>query len=706
MIRVVKKDNTKEEFNVQKVIQAVDKSAQRALIQFTDEEHDFICKFVEDKVLSMNKEEIYIREMHNIVEGALEQTSPLVAKSYRDYRNYKQDFVHMLDEVYKKSQSIMYIGDKENSNTDSALVSTKRSLIFNQLNKELYQKFFLTTEELQAARDGYIYIHDMSARRDTMNCCLFDVKSVLEGGFEMGNLWYNEPKTLNVAFDVIGDIVLSAASQQYGGFTVPSVDLLLEPFAEKSYKLLYEKYLSLGIPSERAEEEALKDVKIDFEQGFQGWEYKFNTVASSRGDYPFITVSAGTGRGRFARMASIALLDVRRKGQGKKECKKPVLFPKIVFLYDENLHGEGCELEEVFEAGIRCSSKTMYPDWLSLTGEGYVSGIYKEYGQIISPMGCRAFLSPWYREGGMYPASEEDAPVFTGRFNIGAVSLHLPMILAKARQESKDFYEVLDYYLGLIRKLHIRTYDYLGELRASTNPLAYCEGGFYGGHLGIHDKIKPLLESATASFGITALNELQQLYNKKSLAEDGTFAIEVLTYINEKINQFKEEDHRLYAIYGTPAESLCGLQVQQFRKKYGIIENVSDREYVSNSFHCHVTEDLTPTKKQDLEHRFWNLSNGGKIQYVKYPIDYNLNAIKALVRRAMEMGFYEGVNLSLAYCDDCGHQELEMDVCPKCGSSNLTKIDRMNGYLSYSRVKGDTRLNAAKMAEIKERKSM
>jgi ribonucleoside-triphosphate reductase (formate) len=706
MIKVVKKDNTKEEFNVQKVINAVDKSAQRALIRFTKEEHNFICQFVESKVFHMDREEIYISEMHNIVESALEQTNPLVAKSYRDYRNYKQDFVHMLDEVYKKSQSIMYIGDKENSNTDSALVSTKRSLIFNQLNKELYQKFFLTTEELQAARDGYIYIHDMSARRDTMNCCLFDVKHVLEGGFEMGNLWYNEPKTLNVAFDVIGDIVLSAASQQYGGFTVPSVDLLLEPYAEKSYKILFEKYLELGILEEKASKEALKDVKLDFEQGFQGWEYKFNTVASSRGDYPFITVSAGTGRGRFAKMASIALLDVRRKGQGKKECKKPVLFPKIVFLYDKNLHGEGCELEEVFEAGILCSSKTMYPDWLSLTGEGYVPSVYKKYGEIISPMGCRAFLSPWYREGGMNPANEEDTPVFTGRFNIGAVSLHLPMILAKANQESKDFYEVLDYYLNLIRRLHIRTYDYLGELRASTNPLAYCEGGFYGGHLGIHDKIKPLLEPATASFGITALNELQQLYNKKSLAEDGSFAIEVLTYINKRINEFKEEDHHLYAIYGTPAESLCGLQVQQFRKKYGIIENVSDREYVSNSFHCHVTEELTPIQKQDLEQRFWDLSNGGKIQYVKYPIDYNMNAIKSLVRRAMDMGFYEGVNLSLAYCDDCGHQELEMDVCPKCGSSNLTKIDRMNGYLSYSRVKGDTRLNAAKMAEIKERKSM
>ncbi len=703
---VIKKDGTREAFDVSKVTKAVNKSAYRAMVEFTESDLNFISGFVEAKVRSRTTKEVPISEMHNIVESALDNTNPLVAKSYRDYRNYKQDFVHMLDEVYKKSQSIMYIGDKENSNTDSALVSTKRSLIFNQLNKELYQKFFLTTEELQACREGYIYIHDMSARRDTMNCCLFDVQNVLKGGFEMGNLWYNEPKSLNVAFDVIGDIVLSAASQQYGGFTIPSVDLILEPYAELSYKKDVEKYLELGLSQERAEAEALKNIEYEFRQGFQGWEYKFNTVGSSRGDYPFITVTTGTGTGRFAKMASITMFEVRRGGQGKAGFKKPVLFPKIVFLYDKELHGQGKCCEDVFEAGILCSSKTMYPDWLSLTGEGYVAGIYKKYGKIISPMGCRAFLSPWYERGGMHPADEEDQPVFVGRFNIGAISLHLPMILAKSRQESRDFYEVLDYYLNLIRKLHIRTYDYLGEMRASTNPLAYCEGGFYGGHLNIHDKIKPLLKTATASFGITALNELQQLYNKKSLVEDGAFALEVLEYINKKINEFKEEDGNLYAIYGTPAESLTGLQVQQFRAKFGIIENVSDHAYVSNSFHCHVSEDITPIEKQNLEYRFWELCNGGKIQYVKYPIDYNMEALKTLVRRAMDMGFYEGVNLSLAYCDDCGHQELEMDVCPKCGSRNLTKIERMNGYLSYSRVKGDTRLNDAKMVEISERKSM
>lgn len=710
MIRVVKKDNTLEDFDVQKVVNAVNKSAARVMYNFTSEELSFICKFVTDKAMSFseknNKEEISIAQMHNIVESALEETNPAVAKSYKDYRNYKQDFVHMLDEVYVKSQSIMYIGDKENSNSDSALVSTKRSLIFNELNKELYQKFFMTAEELQACRDGYIYVHDMSARRDTMNCCLFDMKSVMDGGFEMGNLWYNEPKTLAVAFDVIGDVTLAAASQQYGGFTVASVDELLEPYAQKSYDKQFERYKSLGATDEIADREAMKDIETDFRQGFQGWEYKFNSVSSSRGDYPFITMTAGVGRGKFAKMACKIMLEVRKNGQGKKTCKKPVLFPKIVFLYDENLHGPGGELEDVFEAGIECSQKAMYPDWLSLTGDGYVASMYKKYGRIISPMGCRAFLSPWFERGGMEPADDEDKPIFVGRFNIGAVSLHLPMIYAKALQESKDFFEVLDYYLNLIRKIHCKTYDYLGEMKASTNPLAYCEGGFLGGHLGIHDKIKPLLKAATASFGITALNELEQIADKKSIAEDGSFALKTMEFINKRINDFKQEDGHLYAIYGTPAENLCGLQIQQFRRKYGIVENVSDREYVSNSFHCHVSEDLTPIEKQDREKRFWNLFNGGKIQYVRYPIDYNKGAVKSLVRRAMKNGFYEGVNLSLAYCDDCGYEQLEMDVCPKCGSRNLTKIDRMNGYLSYSRVKGDTRLNAAKMAEIADRKSM
>lgn len=713
-MQVIKKDGTLEAFDGQKIVNAVTKSASRVMVTLTDYDFAEIVDAVVDIINSQGLTEVSVSEMHNIIEDVLEDFNPKVAKSYKDYRNYKKDFVHLMDEVYVQSQSIRFIGDKENSNTDSALVATKRCLIFNELNKRLYRRFFMTKDELQACKEGYIYIHDQSARLDTINCCLCDVGSIMEGGFEMGNVWYNEPKSLDTAFDVLGDIILATASQQYGGFTVPEIDKVLAPYAEKSFKKYVAEYKSIvsdlstdyTVIEPASQRYALDKVKRDFEQGFQGIEMKLNTVGSSRGDYPFITMTFGLATDIFGKMASKTFLRVHMNGQGKDGNKKPVLFPKLVFLYDENLHGEGCVNEDVFEAGIQCSAKTMYPDWLSLTGDGYVASVYKKYGRVVSPMGCRAFLSPWYERGGMNPADDDDKPVYVGRFNIGAVSLHLPMILAKARQESTDFYKVLDYYLEMIRNIHKRTYEYLGEMKASVNPIQFCEGGLYGGHLKPSDKIKPLLKPMTASFGITALNELQQLYNGKSIAEDGQFALEVMQYINDKVNQFKQEDGWLYAIYGTPAESLCGTQVEQFRKKYGVVENVSDRPYVSNSFHCHVTEELSPIEKQDLEGRFWDLCNGGKIQYVRYPVGYNLEAVRTLVRRAMKLGYYEGVNLSLAYCDDCGHQQLEMDTCPECGSTNLTKIDRMNGYLSYSRVHGDTRLNAAKMAEIAERKSM
>ena len=705
-IKVIKKDGTQEVFNIEKVINAVKKSATRVMHELTLTEITLICDYVVRKVKQHEKnKQIKIFDVHNIVESALDVINPDVAKNYRDYRNYKQDFVHMLDKVYQESQKIMYIGDKDNANADSTLVSTKRSLIFSALNKELYKKFFLTLDELQAARDGYIYIHDMSARLNSTNCCLLDIANILKNGFEMGNVRYTEPKSLDVAFDVISDVVISAAAQQYGGLTVPEVDFILEKYAQKSYDHYLEKYKAICKTEEIAKEQALKDVEKEFEQGFQGWEMKWNTVGSSRGDYPFISVSFGLSKTLFGRMANKAILKTRMNGQGSPDHKKPVLFPKLIFLYDEKVHGIGGELEETFNQAIECSKRAMYPDYVSLSGPNYVSQIYQRYGRTISPMGCRSFLSPWYEKGGMYPADENDKPIYEGRGNMGVVSLNLPMIYMKAQKESKDFYQVLDYYLELIRNLHKRTVDYLGEMKASTNPLAYCEGGFLGGNLKPDDKIKLVLKSFTTSFGITALNELQYLYNKKSLKEDGQFALEVLQYIAKEVDRFKMEDGILHSVYGTPAESLCALQVKQFRAKYGIIENVSDRDYMTNSFHCHVSEDITPIEKQDLEGRFIDLCKGGQIYFTRFNCNYNTEAFKQVVRRGMSKGFYEGTNLNLSYCENCGHEELDMEECPVCGSKSITQINRVCGYLGYKKVKGGTRFNDGKMAECKERVS-
>lgn len=755
-IVIVKKNGTKESFDPEKIITATQKSANRIAKTWTENEKEDIKKYVIQKIKESGETEFHIEAVHSMVEYALERVSPKVANQYRSYRNWKQKGLRIFDEMEQAENTIRYIGDRSNANKDAKLVATKRSLLYGEYSTKRYEQFFLNEEEKQAAKDGYIYIHDKDSRLDTWNCCLFDMANVLKGGFQMGNMWYNEPNSLDTAFDVMGDVILSTAAQQYGGFTVPDVDNVLLPYAKKTYESFYqEKYdevyaLTMETICSLSEEQskflleeemekwlenmetkaktkaatkateyALRKTQRECEQGMQGIEYKLNTVGSSRGDYPFTTFTLGLAEGELGKMITKTILKVRKEGQGKKGFKKPVLFPKLVFLYDEDRHGKGKEYEDVFDSAIHCSSKTMYPDYLSLTGDGYVPSMYKKYGKVVHPMGCRAFLSPWYEKGGMTPADETDKPVFVGRFNLGVVTLHLPMILMKAKKEKKDFYEVLDYYMELIRNFHRRTIDYLGNLRAGGNPMCFCEGGMYGGNLKPEDKIAPVLKSCTISFGVTALNELQMLYNGKSIREDGAFALEVMQHINSLINRYKEEDGILYAIYGTPAETLCGKQIEQFRAKYGVIEGVSSREYTTNSFHDPVWESILPVEKQDDEYRFWNEFNGGKIQYCKYPVKYNLGAIKALVRRAMKMGFYEGVNLSLSYCNHCGHEELNMKICPHCGSKNITAIDRMNGYLGFTRV-GTTdgefdfdsspeatgRFNKAKTIEISERISM
>ena len=691
----------------------IKKDAAKILFPISEENvTKIINDFYDQLVLNYQNEEkptLSSSEWHKYMERAMQEYPEL----WNSFQNSdKKTQASLFEDICSEMNKIVSEGDNSNGSIDSSLTSSKRALIVDAVEKITYKNFHLNAEQRQAFEEGYIYVHDMGHRRDSINCCLFDMESVLSGGFEMGEMWYNEPSTLNEAFDVIANITINGSAQIYGGFTIPQIDEILSKYAQKSFNKYMDDFVDSGIAKKKAEE--LADIRIgeDFYNGFVLLERRFNSVISPRGDYPFITITFGLGTDKYSQMAVRMALKVRKEGHGKEGFKRPVLFPKLVFLYDKNLHGKNKKLNALFTDAIECSSKVMYPEYLSLTGKhGIVSEVYKKYGKVISPMCCRAFLSTWFERGGEAQLDDKDEPVFIGRFNIGVVSLNLPMLLAKSMEEKTNFYSVLDHYLNLARQIHIMTYKFLANKEAHTNPLAFMLGGLYGGHLKRDDKIEPLLKSATASFGITALNELQRLYNGKSLVEDGCFALETVKYINKVVMAFQKEDKIQYSVYGTPAESLCGRQAKSFRNKYGVIKNVSDREYFSNSFHCHVSEDITPIEKQDLEARFWDWVNGGKIQYVRIDEPSNIQALKTIVLHAMELGLYEGINISLAYCENCGYQwnnigNARPEICPRCHKSEMTLIDRMCGYIAFTKIHGKSRLNEAKMKEVEDRISM
>ena len=547
---VKKRNGTFDSFNLDKILSGIDKSAQRSANFFrslTDEEKSEFTEALYNSFHVANlpiKDEtkgtsiIETRMIEKCISTVLGEMFPDIQVTYDSYNNWKSKYADAFCKVYSEIETMLLRGDRNNANTNSSYVSTKRCLGYNILNKELYQMNFMTPEELKECRDGYIYIHDMVARNDTFNClhrytrfitsegvksfddfndgdeitvlthtgnwkpavvkcygqkplrdlifkrddqikvvsatdnhrwilkdgsvttslkvgdeifvapdvtdainesdtpwklvsdepvksidgievfdvwcleveddhsfiledglvtgncCLCDMKEILTNGFEMGDMDYTEVSSLAVAFNVILAVIKSAAAQQYGGFTVPQIDKILGEYAQKSYDEYAKEYIKFAPHSAQIKEIAIKaheyamaKVRRDYEQGFQAMEYDLNTIGSSRGDYPFVTITFGLGKSQFEKMATESVLKVRKNGQGRPGFKKIVLFPKLVFLYDKNLHGEGMELEYLFDAAIECSSKAMYPDYLSLTGDSYVSEIYKKYGEVISPMG-------------------------------------------------------------------------------------------------------------------------------------------------------------------------------------------------------------------------------------------------------------------------------------------------------------------------------
>lgn len=698
-MKIIKKDGTVEGWNGEKIKEAVYKAAAR-VNQYV--EPDVLNKLVEKvhSCLIIDRDaptkDLHKEVIHYLRYFGLDD----IANSYQEYRDYKNTYAKSFEKVKDEADNVLLLGDRENANFDSSLVSTKGSLIKGYLTKELYRQFYLSKEEKELTKRGDIYIHDMrDMLMGSVNCCLFDIGNVLKGGFSMSNVDYTEPTSVLSALQVIGDITLVATAQQFGGFTLAEIDKVLLPYAKKTFDNAFKKYFNqCNMEYDESCAMAMGDLRRELEQGFQSLELKLNTVPCSRGDFAFTTLTFGTWDimmddldRDIMRMIGETILKTRMKGHGGKQ----VVFPKLVFLYDEDKIEADEDHEELFELAVKCSSQCMYPDYLSLN-HGKVADIYKRTGAITSPMGCRAYLTEWH--------DKEGKAITIGRCNIGAVSLNLPLILAYSLKNNVDFFNVLEDRLQVIREFLKKRYDIIRHTKACTNPMAFMQGGFYKGNLKADDEIGDLVNYMTASFGVTALNELNILATGKTLYQDPWFAEGVLKHINDKVEQFKKEDGYLYAVYGTPAENLCGVQAKQYAEYTG---DNQFGEYFTNSFHMHVSEPITPFEKQDAEYKMFHMCNGGHIQYVRVTNPENLQALKALILRGMDKGFYQGINFDSVYCEDCHkHSTNAMNKCPHCGSTNLSVISRVCGYLGYTKANGSTRMNDAKLAEIKDRVSM
>lgn len=704
-IKIIKKNDQLQDYDFNKIVDAVQKSADRVDLLLDDEFKTKLKERVEGFLVD-KATEIPVEEIHDVVQESLKDIDNEVYKEYMSYRDYKKRFSKIFSNLLSESHRIIYNGDTENANKNSLLVSTKKGLLVNELSKEIMLEYELPKNVANAHRDGDIHIHDLGDRLfNSINCCLFDMGSLLKGGFELNGVQYTEPTSAESFMRVFSDIILEASSQQYGGFTVPEIDTVGEPYvrkalikSEKYYKEQYSKGFWKLIPrfitDKKSKNMAKKYVERALDQGFQAVETRLNSISNSNTQTPFVTLSFGLNTTSEGKMITKAILKNRIKGLGKQNLT-PV-FPKLVFLHRNGINGQnGDPNYDLYLLSLKCMTKRMYPDMLSLNAD-YLGEIFDKYGLAISPMGCRAFLSPYFKQN-------SNKPTFTGRANCGAVTLNTVRYAIEANGDKEKYFKLLEENFDKATQVHLYTYNRLKEVEASTNPLFFCEGGCHL-KLNPHDKIEEVIKTFTWSYGYIGLDEASYLMTGKHIHEDNSFAIEVLDKMEGLKDKAIEDYGLLFASYATPSESLCHKFRNIDKEKYGEVEGINEKEYYMNSFHVDVQAKINSVQKQDIELPMFKRSKGGRIHYSEAPNTRNTKALKQIIDRGMELGFYEGWNLELDSCDDCyANGEFKSDTCPKCGSDNITEVDRVCGYLSYKKIKGKTRFNPGKLQETDHR---
>ena len=704
-MKIIKRDGRIVDYDRQKIAVAIEKTNRDVIgkEKATKEEIKEIIDYIE----GLGKRRILVEDVQDIIEEKLmDMGKHKLAKEYIVYR-YNRALVRKSNTTDESILGLIRNENKElaeeNSNKNTMLASTQRDYIAGEVSRDLTNRLLLPEKIVKAHKDGVLHFHDADYFvQPIFNCCLINIGDMLDNGTVMNGKLIESPKSFQVACIVMTQIIASVASNQYGG---QSVNLKhLGKYLRKSYnkykKQIEEKYK--GKLSGSTIEE-LVDVRVrhELEAGVQTIQYQINTLMTTNGQTPFVTLFLQLEENDPYIKENAMIIEeiLKQRIQGVKneaEVYVTPAFPKLVYVLDEHNCLKGGKYDYLTRLAVKCSAKRMYPDYIS------AKKMRENYeGNVFSPMGCRSFLSPWKDENGNYK--------FEGRFNQGVVSINLPQVAIIAEGDEEKFWKLLDERLELCKEaLMCRHYALLGTL-SDISPIHWQYGAI--ARLQKGEKIDKLLYGgySTMSLGYIGIYEMTKLMKGVShtTPEGHEFALKVMRHLRETTDKWKKETNIGFALYGTPAESLCYKFARIDKEKFGTIEDVTDKGYYTNSYHVDVREKIDAFEKLKFESEFQKISSGGAISYVEIPnMQHNLIALETAVKFIYDNIQYAEFNTKSDYCQVCGFDgEIIINdnnewECPNCGNKDHSKMNvvrRTCGYL------GENFWNAGKTKEIKQR---
>lgn len=712
MLQVIKRDGTKVPFDKAKIAKAIEKAEHSSTGLFEVGLADRIAGEIEDYAEAINKDLTIYAIEDQVYYKLLENKNPATARAYENYKAVQafkrqqnttdDDIIGLLD------RSNVAVLD-ENSNKDAAIVSTQRDLIAGEVSKDIARRKIIPTDILEAHDSGAIHFHDMDYIIQPMfNCCLINLEDMLNNGTVINGKKIDTPKSFQVACTVTTQIIAQVASGQYGGQSINGIDRILAPFVRKSYDKLLAQVIEEQVEvygmepnMEKAKEIAWKRTRKEVKDGIQTIQYQINTLMTTNGQAPFVTLFMHFDpQSEYAKEA--ALIDeeiLKQRIQGVKNDANVYItpaFPKLIYVLDEhNIHPDA-PYYYLTELAAKCTAKRMYPDYISAKK---MREIYD--GNVFSPMGCRSFLAPWKDKNGNFK--------FDGRFNMGVVSLNLPQIGILANGSEEKFFEILAKRLDLAKRALLLRYNLLKDVVSDVSPIHWQHGAI--ARLGKGEKIGKYLENgyATISLGYIGIYEATRLITGESNTgkKGSVFALKVIDALHDATESWKKETGLGFGLYGTPAESLTNRFSSLDRARFGIIEDITDKGYYTNSYHVSVREEINVFDKFKFESEFQKRSTGGCISYAEIPnMTNNIEAVLTMIKYIYDNISYAEFNTKSDYCHECGFDgEIILNEnneweCPRCHNKDrdkLTVIRRTCGYL------GENFWNEGRTKEIKDR---